>query len=318
MNSVTVYQSDDKERAEELDVSAGKQSADELEHDIEKTQTRIAEGIDELSHRLNPSHIKEKAAEQLNLGGLNFLLGDLRGTLGETVKESGGKILQGIKHNPMATVLVGLGVGVAAVGGVVALGGGPGSSPKALNKKAYDERLRDMMDTIENDKNKNSEASSGLGEKLHQAKDAVGEKLQGAKEVVGEKLQGVKETVSGGAGQVKDVARQGISKAKDATAYGAQRAKEGLGHFLEAQPLAVGAVALLAGAAVGLLLPRTHYEDSMMGERSDALISQAKGKVGEVVETAKGTVAEVAQAAKDTAKEVVQTAKDPAKEAVNV
>lgn len=310
-----------------VEVKDDDRSPDEIEHDIEQTQERIADSIDELARRLSPTNIKDQAVQSLNdslnIPGLKYLMGDIKGNAGDNVRTMGMKVLEGVKHNSLSSALLGVGVGLAAVGGIVAARTGTAQVPPTRNystskrnakARTYDERLRDMMDTIENNKNSHSEASSGLGEKLQHAKDAVGEKLHSAKEVVGETFQGVKETMGGGTGQVKDVARQGLTKAKEATMHGAQRTKEGFGHVLEAQPLAIGAVALLAGAAVGLLLPRSRYEDSFMGERSDQLISQAKGKASEVVEVAKTTVTDVLQTAKDTAGEVVQTAKDTAKE----
>jgi gas vesicle protein len=276
-----------------------KHSPDEIEHSIEQTQERIAESIDELAKRLNPSHIKDQAVQSLNdslnLGGLQHLFKDVKGSLSEGAKTSGMKLLEGVKHNPTSSALIGLGVGAMAIGGIIAARTDSSSypsyyKPKSYNKPkavktkthTYDERLRGMMETIENKPNDyESDNTSKLGEKFQEAKSVVNENVHHAKEVA---------------------------------AQGAQRAKEGVSHFLEAQPLAVGAIALLAGAAVGLLLPKTSYENKMMGEKSDELISRAKGKANEVVDVAKSTVSDVLQTAKETVGEVVQTAKDTAKE----
>jgi Protein of unknown function (DUF3618) len=381
---------DDLHESERADFRE-KRSPDDLEHDIEQTQERIATHIDELTRRLNPTHIKDQAVnslnESLNLPGLKYLLGDLKGGMGASVKSSGVKVLEGVKHNPISAALVGIGVGVVTVGGILAArttntmqsdtrqsntrqsdskqSSSDYKKPKlakSTKARTYDERLRDMMTTIENkpkDSYETDSSTSTLGEKLQGAKDTVkdtvsegahyvseklqgaketasegahyvGEKLQGAKETasegahyVGEKLQGAKETASEGAHYVgeklqgaKESVMENVHHAKDATVHGAQRTKEGFGQLLQSQPLAVGAVALLAGAALGLLLPRTQYENSMMGEKSDELMSQAKGKASEVVEAAKETVGSVVQTAKETVGEVVQTAKDTARETV--
>jgi gas vesicle protein len=273
---------------------ASSRSPEDIERNIEQTQERIAENIDELTKRLNPTHIKDQAVQSLNdslnLGGLKHLLKDVQGSLSTGAKSSGVKILEGVKHNPMSSALMGVGVGIVALGGVLAARTDPSHSYKARtnksNMRTYDERLRGMMEAVENKHNgSHEEHSSGVSGKLQSAKTVVSDKAH---------------------------------QAKEATLHGAQVAKEGFGRALEAQPLAIGAVALLAGLAIGLLLPRTSYEDSLMGERSDQLISQAKGKANEVVQTAKGTVNDVLQTAKETAKDVVQTTKDAAKEAVNV
>ncbi len=55
---------------------------------------------------------------------------------------------------------------------------------------------------------------------------------------------------------------------------------EGVGRtvreLLEAQPLAVGALGLAAGAGLAMALPRTRAEAELMGERSDALKARAR------------------------------------------
>jgi hypothetical protein len=266
-------------------------SPDEIERDIEQTQDRIADSIDELARRLSPTHIKDQAVqslnESLNIPGLKNLIGDVKGNVTESAKMTGVKVLEGVKHNPLSSAFVGVGLGLAAVGSIIAARTDPAQANTNYTQKntrrTYDERLRGMMETIEN-------------KDTYMNEDSSTSKLQSAKSAVSD----------------------GVQHAKEATLHGAHVAKDGFTRVLDAQPLAIGAVALLAGAAIGLLLPRTSYEDSLMGEQSDQLISQAKGKAGEYVDAAKGTVNDVLQTAKDTAKEVVQTTKDAAKEAVRV
>jgi hypothetical protein len=284
-----------RERYEDTVVrSNGDRSPDEIERDIEHTQERIADSIDELAKRLNPSHIKDQAVQSLNdslnLGGLGHMVKDIKGSLTTGARDSGVKVLEGVKHNPLSSALIGVGVGVVALGGILAARSEPASyqasSRQTKNPKIYDERLRGMMEAVENKHdNTYEEDTSGVRGKLESAKHVVSDKAQQAKEL---------------------------------SMQGAQMAKDGFGRALEAQPLAIGAVALLAGAAVGLLLPRTRYEDSWMGEKSDQLIAQAKGRASEYVDVAKSTASDVLNTAKDTAKEVVQTTKDAAKEAVKV
>jgi gas vesicle protein len=302
--------------SEHLGRQQDNRSPDDLEHDIGQTQERIAGNIDELAKRLNPSYIKDQAVQSLNesfnIPGLKYLMGDMKKGVGGSLQSSGLKVLGGVKQNPASAALVGVGLGIAAIGGIVAARTDPNqvysSKPtiKAKKVRTYDERLRDMMTTIENKKDSSEDtygesSSSKLSETVQSAKGAVTEGIHKA----GETLQGAKDSVLETAQQVKET-----------TLHGAQRTKEGLSHLLEAQPLAIGAVALLAGAAIGLLLPKTNYEDSVMGQKSDELISQARGKANEVVGAAKDTMNSVVQTAKDTVGEVVQTAKDTAKETV--
>ncbi len=109
----------------------------------------------------------------------------------------------------------------------------------------------------------------------------------------------------------------------------AKRAERGLGRLLNEQPLLVGLVAVLVGAFIALLLPRTQREDRLMGQQSDGLIGRVK-EVAEatfesVKETAsqefsglseevKGAAQKTAERAADAAQETAHQAADTAKE----
>ena len=56
----------------------------------------------------------------------------------------------------------------------------------------------------------------------------------------------------------------------------ALRAGRGLQHLVYENPLAVGAAAVMIGAAVGLALPRTRIEHEYMGEASEKLVDKAQ------------------------------------------
>lgn len=252
-------------------------SPEELEESIAQTQERIAESIDELTKRLNPARVKDQAVQSLN-DSLN-----LKG-LQHMVSDLRGSLSSGAKSSGVR-LLEGVKhnpVSAALIGvgaGVIAVGGvmaarTDSTSYSSSSERTYDERLRGMMQTIESSNDNTASVRRNVSQRMTESSNAL----------------------------------QSSGK------YTVQRAKDGLGHLLESQPLAVGAVALLAGAAIGLLLPRTRYEDSLMGERSDQLISQAKSKASEVVDVAKSTAQDVVQTAKETVGEVVQTAKDTAKE----
>ncbi len=55
-----------------------------------------------------------------------------------------------------------------------------------------------------------------------------------------------------------------------------QRAKGALERMLHENPLAVGALALGAAAAVGLAVPESSKESQMMGQARDSLVEEAQ------------------------------------------
>jgi ElaB/YqjD/DUF883 family membrane-anchored ribosome-binding protein len=62
----------------------------------------------------------------------------------------------------------------------------------------------------------------------------------------------------------------------------ARRTQSRLERWLNNEPLLFGATAVVAGAALGLLLPSSEIEDELMGQRRDELLRQTKAKVDDV------------------------------------
>ena len=77
------------------------------------------------------------------------------------------------------------------------------------------------------------------------------------------------------------------SRAKETASAASSR----FGDLLHDNPLAVGAVAVAAGTAVGLVLPSTRFESEYIGETSEMLVDKAE-------EVARGAIDKVQDAAK--------------------
>jgi ElaB/YqjD/DUF883 family membrane-anchored ribosome-binding protein len=87
------------------------------------------------------------------------------------------------------------------------------------------------------------------------------------------------------------------------------QAREQYDYYIEENPLAVGAVALAVGAAVGLAIPSTRYEGELLGEYRQQLLDKAQTAAGDLVDKAK----EVASEAQKTLSSEVKTAVDETK-----
>jgi hypothetical protein len=93
----------------------------------------------------------------------------------------------------------------------------------------------------------------------------------------------VKETLTDAASDVTESAREVTTRAqeyaRDATArarYTGRRAQTELDRMTRENPLAVGAGALLLGAAIGLAIPETERENELLGEARDNMIEKAQ------------------------------------------
>ena len=73
-------------------------------------------------------------------------------------------------------------------------------------------------------------------------------------------------------------------------------------HYIEENPLAVGAVALALGAAVGFAIPLTRKENEYMGEYRDSVVEKAQA-------TAQDALGTVKQMASDAQKVITEEVK---------
>ncbi len=90
---------------------------------------------------------------------------------------------------------------------------------------------------------------------------------------------------------------------------------------IDQNPLALGFVALAAGAALGLLIPESRKENELMGGQKDLLLQKAKttvkdlsGKVGTVAGTMQAAAEEALDKTKTAAVDAVHEAVDAVKE----
>ncbi|HZA36418.1 MAG TPA: hypothetical protein VE505_15885, partial [Vicinamibacterales bacterium] len=97
--------------------------------------------------------------------------------------------------------------------------------------------------------------------------------------------------------------------------------------WMEENPLAVGAVAMAVGAAVGLALPETRREQELMGDARDRMVDNAKSMANTAVDrateaaqnlvgTAKGA-ADTTSTTANTAQDAISRASQAAKDTIN-
>jgi ElaB/YqjD/DUF883 family membrane-anchored ribosome-binding protein len=120
-----------------------------------------------------------------------------------------------------------------------------------------------------------------------------------------ERAQGsVGETAGRARGRVEESANRAQERAGDLaeqTRHQAQRARGGFERMLRENPLTVGALAVGAGAAVGLAIPSTSKEHEVMGEARDTVVEKAQEKAQDVQQRVQQVAQEAQSAAKDEA-----------------
>ncbi len=317
--------SDDYSSSEELlEIPANTDDApEETEHlkaQIEETRSQMGETIDAIQEKLSFQNISEQVKEQVS-EQINSALDTAKesvydATIGNLGKA--GKFMQNVgkelskteagkyaRKNPFPLVLIGLGVGLLAY---------------ELSGKKRRPAYRYASENDTNQEFRGGKLSSSVSKTLKSATGKIGDTASGAYEsvsnVTGNALntvsdkassayEGVTSAASNAYSSVSEFAGNTYEKVGD---YSVQ-AREQYDYYIEEKPLAVGAVALAIGAAVGLSIPSTRYEGEMFGEYRQQLLDKAQTAAGDLVDRAK----EVASEAQKTISSEVKTAVDETK-----
>jgi ElaB/YqjD/DUF883 family membrane-anchored ribosome-binding protein/F0F1-type ATP synthase assembly protein I len=194
----------------------------------------------------------------------------------ETARETGSSFVDRIRQNPVPAAMVGIGLGWLFMSGREE---GSGRQRSQDRSYYYDERSVDRSYPAYYE----GSGSSSAG----QAQSTTGEAASQARER---------------ASHLSDQAQERASQLSAQAQERAQRARGGFQQMLEENPLAVGAVAVGLGAAVGFSLPETEKENQAMGEARDSLVERGQEKAEEL----KPKVKSVAEQAQSAAKEEAQ------------
>jgi hypothetical protein len=175
-------------------------------------------------------------------------------------------------------------------------------------QSGLDETMRDMKAGVSRLGHRIGQGASEVGHKVedaghkvqegvshlaHQAQDAahsVGEKVGNLAHQASEGVTSLAHRAGEGAGALAHDARDAASRlATTATSAGRSAyhgVEQGFENTLRDNPLALGAVALAVGAAIGLALPHTEREDEWLGGTRDRLFNRAQHAAHDMLETA--------------------------------
>jgi ElaB/YqjD/DUF883 family membrane-anchored ribosome-binding protein len=255
----------------------GPVEAEHIKGQIEETRNQMGETIDAIQDRLSFSNLSEQVTEHVSNAVETAKVVVYDATIGKAanfMKNFGGeisntKIVRTAKNNPFPFILIGLGAGLLAYQSYAGKGNG---------------------------KSRRHEFTSGGGASL-----AGGDRGT---------LSDARETVAQAAGTVTHAAENAYHKVTDAVdhaytgagdvvnrAYGKvgelrSTAVEQYDHYIEENPLAVGAVALALGAAVGMAIPATRYEGRLLGEYRQDLMDKAQTTASHLLDRTKEVVTE--------------------------
>ena len=271
---------------------------EQIRAQIEETRNQMGETIDAIQDRLSYAHISEQVSETVGNAIETAKDTAYDATIGKAVnfmKNIGDGVgnsnaFQTVRRNPFPFALIGIGAGLLAyqtIGGRRAKRFGNASS----------RQLRGDWQT---------QGETGREGRI----GAVG----GAFNAVSERASAAADAVTGAAGGAVSGVRNAFGRAYSDTGeivhHAYERAGE-LGHvalekydeYIEEHPLAVGALALGIGAAIGFAIPSSEYEGRVMGEARETFVQRAQDAAGSLVDKAK----QVASEAGETIKQETRT-----------
>ncbi len=279
--------------------------SEQLEREAERRRTDVASNITELRERLRPGRLTD---DVLSYAGNQT--GELLNTFGKQVAA-----------NPVPALLIGAGIAW------LAFGGGRERSATAYRGNGYDRdgtsyrsgdssgdgMLHRAADSV-------AESASDLYDKAASAVGSASDKAASTASALGDKIAGAARTTAQKASElgstVADTTRRTVNDVKDSATGAAQSAMRGGKQAMDAttqaaddawlylkdQPLLLMGIGLAIGSLMGTAIPRTKFEDRLMGDTSDDIKDRAEDLLSEGLGEARDLGEKVLDAAADQTK----------------
>ena len=252
------------------------ENPEQLRAEIEDTRAEMSQTINEIQERLSPEHLMGQVKEtvrEATVGKVERAMQragetisevaepalEAMGRAGTTIKETGMSVGNSMWRNPIPVALIGLGLGMLVMRSYRGNGGDYETRRKPHSRKYYES---DEMQYGEN-----------MG-------TTTGTRMNTGTSTGSNALNQVKETASDLANRSTTALSNLSTKAKDSASTVGKR----FGEVLRENPLAVGAVAVAVGTAVGLALPSTRFENEYVGEASERLVDKAQEVAREAID----------------------------------
>ena len=256
------------------------EDTEQIRAEIEDTRAEMSQTINEIQERLSPEHLMGQVKETVReatigkvervmetIGEVTEPAREAMSRAGTTIKEGGREIGNSIWRNPIPIALIGLGVGMLFM--------------KRRRGNGYDyDRLQT---STPRPRRQNLSGGGQIGQTRYESTGSS-------------TLNQVKESASDLANRSSEALSNLGSRARESASTVSTRFSQ----VLHDNPLAVGAVAVAAGTAVGLALPSTRFESEYIGETGERLVDKAQ-------EVARGAMDKV----QDAAKQMTQPENNP-------
>jgi hypothetical protein len=243
-------------------------SAAEVEREVEASRGELDRTMEALKDKMTPGQLFDEASRAMGGAGQQVL----------------SKFMAQAKENPMPLAVMGLGLAWLM---------------SSSNRKTYP-----PSDYYEPRSFRSKNETAGLGE-------TVGEKLQAAGERASDVMSSAQDKLASATSAARDAGRdaaENLSAMASTAMHKAgdyrEQAQRGIMDMLDREPVLIGGLAFVVGAAIGASLPSTTAEDQLVGSSRDKLIEKGK----EALQDGMQTAGEVAQSAYHAVKSELENA----------
>lgn len=300
-----------------------------IQRQIDYTRAQLATTISAIGDRLSPDNLIEQAktsAKEATVGRFR----DMTHEANRRMDGMSNNLSQTVRDNPLPVAVIGLGLGWLLMSSRNKRGGYRDGDYdyRSSGYRYYEdmeargrfdqarERVGDVAQDVAQSvetrahevRRQVSGAAQNVGESVSHTASRVGETLGDTASRVGETLGDTASRV----GETAEMAQERAGEALNRTRSEADRlrreamwrsqeamgrTKESFWNTMEENPLALGAVLVIAGAAIGASIPTTEYENRLLGETRDRVIDEAKLRAQDAVERVQTVVEDTRSAA---------------------
>lgn len=294
--------------------------AKQIREQIEETRSQLSETIDAIQDKLSIANISEQVKDQVSeqigsavesaKGAFFDKATDVVNTVGRSFRQLGkSDLAKKTQENPWLVSVIGLGIG-AVLAGMLTSGGKKKKSASYRYKKYegdYKGRVADHSVRNLQSGGANRERTESSRDKRAEATHSTYENVSGAASTALEGVRGAAGSAYEGVGSAASKTYKSVGKASSFAYEKAgdlgEQAMKNYNHYIEENPLAVGAVAFAVGAAVGWAIPLTKVENQYLGEVRDNVVEKAQASAQEAI----GTVKQMASEAQKVISEEVRS-----------
>lgn len=310
---------------------------DVIRRQIEYTRTQMTSTINEIGERLSPDYLLDKAKTSVREATVGRFK-DMSYEANRKMEGMSNSMGDTVRANPLPVALIGLGLGWLFMSerskrqqydtrGQYRTTGyryyetndGPGALHQARHRiedaaDAVQDKAADIQGRVSGTAQRVGETVSetahrtgdSVRETAHRTGEAVRETATRVGESVGQRAEMAQERAGDMTMQARHEAERLAAEARWRTQAGVERTRQTFWETMEQNPLTLGAIVLIAGAAVGAAIPSTEYENRLMGDTRDRLMDEAKTRAQDTVGKVQNVLQEAQQAAVAEAKSVAK------------